>query len=229
MSNVYIPISSADQWKRLLAEPERQWHTGYSARTVAHSWLAADGFPPEVASLFSESGIPAFSSISPLIIIPEHQVPLPPSSGHPSQNDVFVLAKAADDALVSITVEGKVSESFDKTIGEWIKSPSGGKQERLSFLRQKLGLEAAVPHVIRYQLLHRIGSAIIEAKRFGAKHAAMVVHSFSQTDEWFADFQAFVSMFGGEAKVGELKHLGTQGPIAIYAGWARGDPQFLAA
>jgi hypothetical protein len=229
MPSVYVPISSPDEWKRLLVDPEKQWRTGYSARTIAHSWLASDGIPAEIRSVFASSGIAAFQRLEPLIVIPEHQVPLPPAVGHPSQNDVFVLARAADGALLSMTVEGKVSESFDKTVGEWRKSASNGKRERLVFLAQKLGLVGEVPDHIRYQLLHRLGSAIIEAERFGAKYAVMVVHSFSQSDEWFDDFAQFLEMFGVKARVGELVAMGQRGPIAVYAGWARGDPRFLAA
>lgn len=93
---IYVPMSDPDQWKMLLAEPDKQWRTGFSARTIACSWLAADGLPAEVSSLLASSGIQALSSVDPLLIIPEHRVELPPTSGHPSQNDVFVLGKASD-------------------------------------------------------------------------------------------------------------------------------------
>ena len=116
MPKIYVPITSMEEWKNLLADPEKQWRGGYSARTLAASWITADGFPPEIYELFETSGVPAFHSVQPLIIIPEHKVLLPPRSGHPSQNDLFALVKAADGSLISMTVEGKVSESFDKTI-----------------------------------------------------------------------------------------------------------------
>jgi hypothetical protein len=57
----------------------------------------------------------------------EHKVPLP-GGGHPSQNDIFVLAKSNKD-LVAITVEGKVSESFGETGGDWLKIESEGKKD----------------------------------------------------------------------------------------------------
>jgi len=123
---IYVPITSPDQWKMLLAEPDKQWRTGFSARTIAHSWLAAEGLPVEVSSLPASSGIQALSSVDPLLIIPEHQVHLLPTSGHPSQNDVFVLGKAADGGLVSIAVEGKVSETFGPTLAEWGQDASRG-------------------------------------------------------------------------------------------------------
>ncbi len=63
-----------------------------------------------------------------------------------------------------------------------------------------MGLNEPVPGAIRYQLLHRAASAIIEAKRFGAPHAIMLVHSFSQTHEWFADYAAFAKLLGVEGQ-----------------------------
>ena len=228
MPIVYVPISSPEEWKNLLAEPEKQWRTGYSARTLAHCWLASDGIPTELVSLLATSEVPALRRIYPLIAIPEHQVALPPAAGHPSQNDVFVLAKADDGALVSMTVEGKVSESLGQAVGEWKKPGSAGKRERLAFLEEKLGIDK-VPDQIRYQLLHRTVSAILEAERFCARYAVMVVQSFSPSDEWFDDYARFLAMFGVQSKVGKLVELRQLGPITVLAGWVRGDPRFLAA
>jgi hypothetical protein len=228
MSKIYVPITSAEEWKKLLAEPEKQWRMGYSARTLAASWLAADGFPPGISALFESSGLPAFQSVMPFIIIPEHKVLLPPRSGHPSQNDLFVLAKASDGSLISMTVEGKVLESFGRRIGEWMKYVTSGKRTRLTFLLKKLGLPEKIPDQIRYQLLHRLASAVIEAERFGARQAIMVIHSFSQTDKWFSDFEAFVSLYEANVKVGELTHLKKINGISMYAGWVRGDHQYLS-
>jgi hypothetical protein len=226
---IYIPISSPDQWKALLAEPEKHWRTGYSAKTIAHSWLASDGIPPEILALFASSGIQPLAAVSPLLVIPEHKVLLPPSSGHPSQNDVFVLAKGEDGSLVSITVEGKVAESFGPTIADWLAEPSKGKDIRFAFLKRELSLPEELPPDLRYQLLHRLASATLEAKRFDARHAVMIVHSFSPTDDWLDDFRAFLALFGAKAPVGTLSWLFNSGPIGVYAGWAQGDSRFLAA
>jgi hypothetical protein len=51
-----------------------------------------------------------------------------PGGGHPSQNDILVLAKRNKD-LVAIAVEGKVSESFGETVGDWLKIESEGKKD----------------------------------------------------------------------------------------------------
>ncbi len=229
MPVVYAPIRSAEQWKALLADPDRHWRTGYSAKALAHCWLSASGLPTELSLLFATSGFPHFRTVRPLLVIPEHSVPLPPRSTHPSQNDVFVLAKAADSALISIAVEGKVSESFDRTLRGWMKPMSEGKRTRLRTIEKTLGIAQGIPHYVRYQLLHRLASAVIEAERFSAKYAVMVIHSFSQTDAWFRDFAAFLAIFGQESKVGELKQLTTVGSVSVYAGWCRGEERFLAA
>jgi len=196
---------------------------------MANCWQTADGFPSEIAALFSSSGIGAFSQVELLLAIPEHQVPLPPYDGHPSQNDVFALGKASDGSLVSIAVEGKVSEDFGKTVGQWMTPSTPGKAERLAFLQQRLGVVQTIPPETRYQLLHRLASALLEAERFNAKYAIMIVHSFSQTDEWFGDFQAFLSLFGANTQVGRLVHLTDRGSVSLYSGWAQGDVRFLSA
>jgi hypothetical protein len=86
-----------------------------------------------------------------------------------------------------MAVEGKFSEPFGPTVDEWLRNALEGKRERLRFLEEQLGLDTAVSPGIRYQLLHRGGSAVIEAKRFNATNALMLVHSFSPANDWFDD------------------------------------------
>lgn len=70
---------------------------------------------------------------------------------------------------------------------------SAGKEDQLRFLCSELWQAYPPPGQIRY---HRTVSAVLEAKRFGASEAAMVVHSFSPMNEWLGDYQAFLRMFG---------------------------------
>jgi hypothetical protein len=185
MPGIFIASNGPDDWRGLLADPEKHWRTGYSAKALAYCWEEDDGFPTQVALLFSDSGIPTFQSIELLLAIPEHQVPLP-GGGRPSQNDLFALASCRD-GLISIMVEGKVSEPFGPTVEEWLIKASPGKYERLEYLRNQIGLDKEFSPHIRYQLIHRTASAVIEARRFCAKTAVMIVHSFSQEDLWFED------------------------------------------
>ncbi len=220
---IYIPATNPDDWKQLLAEPEKQWKKGFSARSMAYCWQEANGIPHDVINVLSQE--PDFRDIETLIVIPEHQVPLPGGT-RPSQNDCWVLARTKKD-LVSLAIEGKVSETFGPSIGEWFQDASDGKRQRLSYLCSQLGLDENLPENIRYQLLHRTASAVIEAKRFNAKCAVMVVHSFSQTAEWLEDYKDFALLFGVKADINSIVSVGTRNDIDIYLAWVCGDQQYL--
>ena len=221
----YTPTNGIKSWKELLAEPDKQWKTGYSAKSLACSWEEAQGFPKSVLSVFNNSKYDLFHSIEFLLGIPEHQVPLPGGKTE-SQNDIYVLAKS-NDGLISIAVEGKVSEPFGDLVSKWGKEMTSGKEKRLNYLLDKLGLSGLDVSHVRYQLLHRTASALIEADRFCAKHALMLVHSFSQSHEWFDDYAAFVGLFGQETESNSLIYVGDRNNIALYLGWVTGEPVYL--
>jgi len=225
VNKIFIPTNSTEDWRSLLADPDKQWKTGYSAKSLAYCWEEANGFPERVRNVFSESGIDLFQDIELLLAFPEYKVPLPGGS-RPSQNDIFILAKG-NKQLVSITVEGKVSEPFGETVAEWEKDSSKGKQERLKFLRKTLQLENAQIDAIRYQLLHRTASAIIEAEKFKAKNALMLVHSFSQSNKWVNDYSQFLALFGLDGKENPLVGPKNINGIDLYFGWVRGDKKYL--
>ena len=223
MPHIYIPAATADQWAALLAEPTKHWRTGFSARTLAYSWQEAQGVPAEVRNALATSEALRGSEL--LLAIPEHQVSLP-GGGRPSQNDVWALARA-NGQLVSVAIEGKVAEPFGPTLGEWLEQPSAGKSQRLAFLQSELGLTSQPVSSIRYQLLHRTVSAVLEAKRFGAPHAVMLVHSFSQEHQWFSDFAAFAGILGIGAEVGRVFTAGERGGVHLHLGWVRGNAAYL--
>jgi hypothetical protein len=220
ITRFFVPTTGPDDWRRLLADPEKHWRAGFSAHALAHCWEQARGFPSEVAELFAQSAIPAFERLEFLLAFPEYQVPLP-GGGYPSQNDLFVLAKGGDGQLAAIMVEGKVEEPFGPTVGEWQAAASAGKQKRLAFIKTLLGPDD-LPPIIRYQLLHRTASAMIEARRFNARSAVLLVHSFSPDAAWFGDFQAFLGLFGVQAQHNQLHWLREAQGINLYAGWVQG-------
>jgi len=222
--NIYMPSQGVEDWKKLLIEPDKQWKKGYSARTLAYCWENSNGLPLDLEHILTEEE--KFKDIKPILIIPEHKVALPPAKGRPSQNDVWVLGKSSEE-LVSIAVEGKVSEPFGPTLEEWKPSSTKGKIERYEFLKKLLNLDDKLPTTLRYQLLHRTASAILEAKRFNAKYAIMLVHSFSQGNEWFDDYRAFANLYGVNAEVNKLHYAGHVSGKKLYLGWVKGDKKFL--
>ncbi|MCV9962685.1 hypothetical protein OIU34_12315 [Pararhizobium sp. BT-229] len=217
-TRIYVPSVGPAAWQQFLAEPEKQWRTGYSAKTLAHCWEHADGLPLEIAAMF-----PAATEL--LFAIPEHKVPLL-GGNRDSQNDVFALIRHGDQTCAA-TIEGKVNEPFGPTIGEWLSAPSDGKLARMRHICELLGFDQTPPPNIRYQLLHRTASALIEAKRFKTDEAAMLVHSFSTTKMWFDDFAAFASLFGSKAVPDVSAQIALDNGAKLRLGWATGNPAFL--
>ena len=217
MEKFYVPAKGTESWRLLLADPEKHWKKDFSAFELATKWHGSHDFPDEIRAVLE--GDPKFEGIELLLGIPEHQVHLP-GGIRPSQTDLWVLAKAKGD-LISIAVEGKVDESFGPTIGEWDYSSTPGREERLKYLCSLLGLSFPPATDIRYQLFHRTASAIIEAKRFLAKTAVMLVHSFSSQYSGFADYAAFLSQFGVEAPKNQIVSAGSHGGINLFFGWVK--------
>jgi hypothetical protein len=220
MSSIYVPTAGSQSWQALLADPERQWKKGYSARAVAHCWEAAQGLPPEVGALFGDDA-------ELLIAIPEHKVSLR-DAGRDSQTDVFALVKSKG-RTIAVAVEGKVNESFGPTIKDWYVDPSPGKQQRLAFLCDRIGVPHPPPDHLHYQLFHRTASAILEAERFKTDDAAMIVHSFSLENKWLDAYAAFLGLFGLTANPGQLVGKTLPSGRTVHFGWATGDPRFLTA
>jgi len=81
---------------------------------------------------------------------------------------------------------------------------------------------------IRYQLLHRAASALIEAERFCAPHALMLVHSFSQTHEWLEDYAAFAKLYGIQAELNTIHFAGDINGKNLYLGWVTGEAEYLS-
>jgi hypothetical protein len=210
-------------WEQL--HPKRHWKTGYSARTLAHCWTAADGFPPEVAAALASH--PSLGDITPILGVPEFKVALP-GGERPSQNDIFVLGRSRSGP-VSIMVEGKVEESFGPFLGEWLEdaSPASGKKDRLAFLQETLGLARQPKDGIRYQLLHRAASAVLAGEQYRAVSAVLLVHSFSEQRTGWPDFEAFCGLFGAKPVVGRLERLVGEQTVPLFAVWVPGDRRFL--
>jgi hypothetical protein len=225
MNHIYVPTRSAESWKQFLAQPDKHWKKGFSARTLAICWEAADGFPPEVTDMFKRSPFKKLNAASILLVFPEHKVPLPGGRTE-SQNDIFILGRAEQE-IISITVEGKVDESFGASLGKWLVDGRTGKHERLKYLKEQLGLSGEIPPAIAYQLLHRTASAVIEAKRFNAKIAIMIVHSFSEDNARFEDYQAFLKLFGAGGGINELVWVKEHAGVELYCGWVKGNAHFL--
>jgi hypothetical protein len=207
---IYLPSNGPESWRALLGDPVKHWRDGYSAKSAAESWEFAAGLPTEIASILEAAGL---NDLELLLAFPEWKTPLPARGGD-SQTDIMAMVKT-DQGVFMIGVEAKVDESFDKTVDNWLVNASDGKHQRLNYLKSRLGLEDEIGH-LRYQLLHRTVAAMIEAERFGCAGAAMIVQSFSPTNSWKEDFEAFVDAIG--LKPGQIGRLPSGDPLLL--AWA---------
>jgi len=215
-----------EDWKKL--HPEVHWKKGRSARALAYSWEEdQQDFPRRIKQVFKSSDIPGYDEIKPLVIIPEYEVNVP-GRGKASTNDIFVLAEAVG-FLVSIMVEGKVDEGFAEPVSTW-RNGTANREKRLTGICNLLQLKINQVKDIPYQLLHRSASAIIEAKRYKAPMALMIVQSFDTKtpQSGFNKFAEFAALYDRHAKENELIRIPIGGVLTFLA-WIKGDPKFLCA
>ncbi len=215
-----------EDWRKGLADPKKQWKQGKSAKALAYCWEESNGFPPDVQRIFERSNSRQLMGLRFLRGFIEHTTSVP-GRGRASQADILVKAEG-QSGVVMVAVEGKVDEHFDEEVSVWLgPRPSKNKQHRLIGLCNMREVAASSVGHIRYQLLHRTASALIEARNVGASCAVMLVHSFSQEDEHFKDYQTFLSLLGASGKVNSVTHIGKKAKIDLYLAWVRGNPRFL--
>ena len=226
MNRLLTPTSGPSDWRRLLADPGRQWVKGRSALELAVSWEAARrgprGIPPSVAAVLDSH--PQLAGATLLLGIPEHQVQFD-GGGHASQTDLWALLRAPV-GLVSMSVEAKAGEGFDRTVASWLADakPASGKPARLAQLKSILGIAVDLPETLRYQLLHRTASAIREAEKFGASCAVLLVQSFSSDPDSAAAYSTFCEVMGCVPQLGPLLEGPQVGTIQLYFAWVDCEP-----
>jgi Domain of unknown function (DUF6946) len=192
---------------RHLGKQEKHWKEGRSAHALTVLWSKVNALPPLVETVLKCR----FQSPELIDAFLERQTDLG-SDGRASQTDLLAIVGIGQD-LAIVAVEGKAGEPFDKRVEEWLRD-NGKKDARLTCLCETLGLsrDAALP--LRYQLLHRSVSAVLEARRYRASVAMLLVHSFKEDKKGFADFASFLKALGlGEpttdALVGPVQFDGT--------------------
>ena len=185
---------------------------------VAREWLATGDLPEAVGAVLRGAGEP-WASLAPILVVPEHAVPLPGGS-MAAHGDVFCLGRH-DTGLMSLAIEGKTEEGFGADLTRWQREMPSGRKTRLAFLSDLLGVTLPLPGDLRYQFLARMAGAVIEAQRFHAGAATLLVQSFSPQNTGFADFARFASIMGasGAAIVNVPVPLGKRGGIERYAIW----------
>jgi hypothetical protein len=213
---ILVPATSLDDWQRHGAEPGAPSPLKSSTRALASRWHEVNGLPREIANLLADTS--ALRDPRLLLAVPEHQVPLAGGT-RASPVDLWLLARTSA-GLMSVVVEGNSTESFGPTLDD---VPYEGMRERWAALCRLLEIDRPCDTSIRYRLFHGTASALLEARRFFARSAALIVHCFSEPRDSFGDFQHFVGMMGGQIdRPGQLIQVAPREDITLLFGWAQG-------
>jgi hypothetical protein len=213
-------------WRRLLADPRKQWKRTKSAYESAVAWEASRdskrGIPPEIAAKLDAHEY--FRGASLLLGIPEHQVALE-GGGHSSQTDLWALI-AAPIGVVSVAVEAKAGEPFGETVEDWLRKAKlkSGKPARLKQICSLLRVSDVDVQRCRYQLMHRAAAAILEAQRFRLSTALFLVHAFGKNDDSLDDYTTWRRALGIDASSTDLQFADTFEGVALWMGWVAAAP-----
>jgi hypothetical protein len=214
---LHLPLVEPEDVIRHLGKQERHWKAGRSARALVQSWGGRDTFPDSIHSLLATHT--RFRSAQLVDAFLERQVDLG-TSGRPSQTDLLAIIGIGAEIAV-MGVEAKAGEPFGKYVHEW-NDGSAGKRTRLRALCNTLGLteESATP--LRYQLLHRTVSTVIEAQRYRSRFAILIVQSFGDDEKSFGDFTRYINAVGlrGNFERGVLTEVRNCDGVDLFAGWA---------
>jgi hypothetical protein len=215
-SRIAVPLLKAEDVIPHLGSASH-WKEGRSAKSLADSWFDADGIPKPVEVLLATSpGLRGAQLIDGWL---ERKTDLQDGCGAPSQTDLLALLSTGDE-LVVLAVEGKVDESFDRLVSEWLADDSSNKHKRLRRLCNRLGIGEDRSASLRYQLLHRTVAALLEAERFHATKAVFAVQSFCPSATGFDDFAKFASALGfGTVERGRLCGPRRFGTVDLWIGW----------
>jgi hypothetical protein len=223
MNRLCIATRGIGSWRERLACPDRQWRRRFSAFETAVSCELASrgksGVPEPIASLFRQS---QYGELLLMFAVAEHKVDLR-GSGAASQSDLWAVVKTSS-GMLSLTVEAKAKEPFGGDVLEqWLIAGVSQESKR----NRKIRWDQVRAHLpksdsflqVRYQMLHRCASSVIEAKRLGFQHAAFVVQAFETPEESFQDYVIFCQALKIPAKRGGMSTTSSDG-VSLSVGWA---------
>jgi len=174
-----------DEWLRLSppAGGSRQWQDGRSAKEVARAWSlgnrALNQMPPGIGEILSHVGF------LPKVGIVELRAELDGFTGNARNHDMVLVGRqSTSEQRVLVAIEAKADEPFgNDSIGEakqkGLNKPRSKVPARIDRLVKALfGGVSSVVNTLRYQLLHAVGSTIIEGRRFECAQVIFLVHEF---------------------------------------------------
>jgi hypothetical protein len=191
LPRIHVPLLKPEDVIPHLGKPTH-WKEGRSAKAVAESWFYANDLPPAVRAVLDQAE--EYRGAELIDAWLERCVALGDGQ-RPTQTDLMAVLGLGDELAV-LAVEAKVDESFGPTVDEWLVGASELKLRRLAYLTGLFSLDPAACGPLRYQFLHRTASAVLEARRYRARRAVMLVQSFCPRASGFEDYVRFFAAVG---------------------------------
>ena len=207
-------LQRIEDWIEVVTK--RHYREGHSAYEVAQKWrFVRSRLPEPILSLFQESQCSELHNLEIRQLYAEFPVWLDTHST-PSKNDLMIFCEGIENHKITIALEAKCDESFANPVSVWLRDtdkpthrrqrelfrsraePVPRKLRRLAFLNEILSIKIGIDSPVRYQLLHRLASAILIARQTFAKATVMMVQAFSDSPRNFEDFRYFCSLLGLE-------------------------------
>ena len=215
LPRIHVPLLTPEDVIPHLGKPTH-WKEGRSAKAVAESWFRANDVPASVRAALDQAE--EYRGAELIDAWLERCVDLGDGQ-RPTQTDLMAVLGVGDELAV-LAVEAKVDESFGPTVDEWLVGATEAKHRRLAYLAGLFGLDPAGCGPLRYQFLHRTASAVLEARRYRAKRAVMLVQSFCRDGSGFEDYAAFFAAVGLPGlKVGVISERFEAGALELRVGW----------
>jgi hypothetical protein len=238
-------INSVQRWKELAPprNPDRQWKPGKSAMELARAWLSNGGLavPNELANLLRDSRLTP--ELTPdLEFIEAHaeaSSKFDEFSGDRLQDLEVLCRNKISKEWVILSVEGKCTENFGRTIKSEYHKPEGQNiQARIVGLLHRIFGDAATVEQyfkIRYQLIHGLAGAVAAAKHYRSPLAVFLVHEFVTEEQsrseavknnW-NDYITFAKLFKDQMQNVNIDELGHNHLIGPFHFAEPGNPEFL--
>ena len=220
LPRVHLPIGKPEDVIGHLGKPSH-WKQGRSAKSLADGWFTANDIPGPVRAVLDQS--PRLRDARLVDAFLERQTDLEDDRPSASQTDLLAILSLGTE-LALLGVEAKVTETFGDYVRTWLDG-GPGKETRLGQLCERLGLDREVALDLRYQLLHRTMATVLEARRYCAPRAVMMVQSFCESSSGLEDFVAFGRALGFEGLgLNQLSEEIIVFGVSLQLGWVADTP-----
>jgi hypothetical protein len=216
------PLSGPEDAIRLLASPAAPGKHKDAAYQTAHSWFDAQDLPAAVRATLESD--PTYAGARLLKVFFEK--PSEANASGAGHTNVLAVVEVRS-GLAIVGVVGKLNEPFGDYVSEW-NDGSPGRATRLAASIKQLGMPADVATGLRYQLIHRTVSILLEAQTIGARKAVLLIQSFGSdhSPTGFADLQMFGAVLGAPiTDTGILSPAVELDGIELRLGWSVCSPR----